>query len=64
MNNTMFNKYGDIVSVKEIMEMIGFGRAKVLRLLQHNEIKSVKVGMKYIVPRQSVIDYLEKEQNA
>lgn len=63
-STNLFSDYNDIVSVKDIMQMIGVGRAKVLKLLQDGKIKSVKMGLKYIVPKQSVIDYLASKEIA
>ena len=63
-STNLFSDYNDIVSVKDIMQMIGVGRAKVLKLLQDGKIKSVKMGLKYIVPKQSFIDYLASKEIA
>ena len=63
-NTNLFTDYNEIVSVKDIMQMIGVGRGKALKLLREGKIKSVRMGLKYIVPKQSVIDYLKSEEIA
>jgi len=54
----MFQDYPDIVSVEQIMNMLGIGKSSVYALLQSNQIHNVKVGRKYIVPKQSVVDFV------
>ena len=52
----MFAEYGDIVSVDDIM--LHIGRSAVYSLLQNGVIRTVKVGRKYIIPKQSVTDFI------
>ena len=52
----MFKSYPDIVSIEQIMIMLNLGKTKVYELLRNNTIKHVKIGKKYIVPKQTVID--------
>ena len=54
----MFAEYGDIVSVDDIMKMLHIGRSAVYSLLQNGVIRTVKVGRKYIIPKQSVTDFI------
>jgi excisionase family DNA binding protein len=56
---SIFNEYGDIVSVDDVMKMLHIGRTAVYTLLQNGSIRSVKVGRKYIIPKQSVIDFVK-----
>jgi excisionase family DNA binding protein len=37
------------------MEMLNLGKSKVYELIRNNSIKHIKVGSKYIVPKNSVI---------
>ena len=55
----MFEKYPDVVEVKELCQMLG-GISKKLayRLLANGEIFSVRVGRSYKIPKMSVIAYL------
>ncbi|MCQ4021927.1 helix-turn-helix domain-containing protein [Ruminococcus sp. zg-924] len=59
----MFKDYEDCVTVDNIRDMLHIGRTKVYRLLREGKIKSVRVGSKYIIPKQCVINYLDKELN-
>ena len=56
---SIFNEYGDIVSVDDVMKMLHIGRTAVYTLLQNGSIRSVKVGRKYIIPKQSVSDFVK-----
>ena len=51
----MFSEYGDIVTVEEVMKMLQIGRVSVYQMLKSGEIRSLKVGKKYVIPKKSVI---------
>ncbi len=61
--NTMFSDYPDVVDVPALREMLG-GISKKLayRLLTDGEIKSVRIGRAYKIPKTSVIDFLLGEE--
>lgn len=56
--DSMFNNYPDIVSIEQIMAMLNLGKSSVYSLLKSSHIRHVRVGRKYIIPKQSVIDFL------
>lgn len=53
-----FEEYGDVVNVTDIQNMLGIGRTLAYSLLRTKTIYSIRVGRKYIIPKQSVIDFL------
>lgn len=55
----MFEKYPDVVEVDDLRVMLG-GISKKLayRLLADQEIRSVRVGRSYKIPKICVIEYL------
>lgn len=59
----MFEKYPDVVEVDDLRVMLG-GISKKLayRLLAEQEIKSVRVGRTYKIPKICVIEYLMGEE--
>ncbi len=59
----MFQEYPDVVSVEEIQQMLRLGKNTVYTLLKNEIIKSIKVGKKYIVPKQYVINFLNSAEN-
>ncbi len=56
----IFSEYDDIVSVDDVMKMLHIGRSNVYKLLRDKEIKSIRIGVKYIIPKKSIIEFLEK----
>ncbi len=38
--------------------MLKIGKNKVYELLKSGEIKSIRIGNKYIIPKKSVIDFV------
>lgn len=54
----MFPEYPDIVTVKELREMLGISR----KLIDYGYIHAVKIGTTLKIPKISVINYvMEKE---
>jgi len=53
----MFNNYPDIVSTNDIAKMLNIGKSSVYALLQSKQIQHVRVGRKYVVPKQAVINF-------
>jgi len=54
----MFDEYPDIITIENLMSMLNIGKSSVYSLLQSNRIKHVRVGRKYIIPKQSVIAFV------
>ena len=55
----MFSEYGDIVTVEEVMKMLQIGRVSVYQMLKSGEIRSLKVGKKYVIPKKSIIELFD-----
>lgn len=55
----MFSEYGDIVTVEEVMKMLQIGRVSIYQMLKSGEIRSLKVGEKYVIPKKSVIELFD-----
>ena len=60
----MFSNYPDIVTVPQVMKMLGIGRNAVYKLLQANEIRHRRIGRRYIIPKQAVIEFINKASDA
>lgn len=58
LDDTMFNEYPDIVSVYQMVEMLGIGLTVAYKLLKAGEIKHKKIGRNYKIPKQSIIQYV------
>ena len=53
----MFRNFPDIVNIQQITEMLNIGKSSAYNLLKTQQIRHVRIGTKYIIPRQSVIDF-------
>lgn len=53
----MLENYKDILTVQELMTIIPIGRNGMYKLLMTNKIRHIRVGNKYLIPKQSVIDF-------
>ena len=58
MNTDFFKNYPDVVTPSDLQIMLNIGRNTVYTILKEGLIKTIKVGKKYIIPKQSVIDFL------
>lgn len=56
----MFNSYPDVLSVKQLCEILDIGKNTAYRLLQSGEIKSIKIGKVYKIPKKEVRRYLSR----
>ena len=58
-NTNMFSSYPDVVTPEDVQHMLRMGRNSVYKLLKEEKIKTVKVGKKYIIPKISVIRFID-----
>ena len=56
--NDIFRDYPDVITVNELQSMLRIGRNKAYELLKTKQIRSIPNGRHYIIPKQSVIDFL------
>ena len=54
----MFDDFPDILSVKDIMNALDIGRNKAYNLLQNNQIKFIRIGTTYKIPKTALIEYV------
>lgn len=57
---TMFNKYNDILTVDELCEVLNIGKNTAYKLLKNGDIKSIKIGRIYKIPKKNVKKYILK----
>lgn len=58
-NKGIFAEYPDVVTPDDLQTMLKIGRNSVYDLLKNKLIKSIRVGKKYIIPKENVIDFLK-----
>lgn len=54
----MFDEYPDVLTVQDVMRALDIGRNKAYYLLKNNTIKSIKIGNKYRIPKQYLIEFV------
>ena len=57
----MFEEFNDVVTVNEMCMMLRIGRNAAYELLQTGEIKNIRVGKKYIIPKQSIVNFVNSK---
>ena len=58
MSKEIFAEYDEILSIEDVMEILHIGKNSVYSLLKSNEIRNIRVGKRYIIPKKSIIDFL------
>ena len=58
----MFPDYPDIVTVKQLREMLGISRQLAYDLINDGELQAIKIGTSFKIPKVSVINYVTEEQ--
>ena len=57
-DNILFSEYPDVVTVDDLQKMLKIGRNSAYDILKAGLIKTIKVGKRCIIPKQSVINFL------
>jgi excisionase family DNA binding protein len=53
----IFKNYPDVLTAEQMCEALGIGIKTGYKLLRNNEIISVKVGRKYLVAKEHLINF-------
>ncbi len=56
--NDMFDEYGAILTVEEVMEILMIGKNGVYDLLNSGEINSFRIGRMHKVPKVALEEYI------
>ena len=56
----IFTNYPDVVSTKQIQEMLHIGRNTAYKLLEGNAVSSIKIERTHKILKAGIIDYLNK----
>ena len=58
----MFPEYPDIVTVRQLREMLGISRQLAYDLINDGELQAIKIGNNFKIPKVSVINFVTEEQ--
>lgn len=55
----IYNDYPDVLTTLDIVEMTGFAKRTVLQLLKDGEIDALRVGGRYMIPKQYLLSFVQ-----
>lgn len=55
-----FTEYPGIVSVDQMTKMLDIGRNTAYKLLNDGSIKSIRIGRVHKIPKQNIINFINK----
>ena len=53
------DKYNDVLSVKDLREILPVGRSAVYELVNKRVIKNLRVGSRILIPKTALIEFLQ-----
>lgn len=57
----MFDEYNDMLSVDDLMEILGVGKNAAYDLLRNGELKCFRLKGRWKIPKESVIEYVRSK---
>lgn len=55
----MFEKWPDIMTVKECQQLLKVGKNTILDLIHSGELDAFRIGRRWKIPKEAVIEYLK-----
>ena len=57
--SVMFTNYPDIINIEQMRDMLGgISLTLAYRLIKKNQIKAMKIGRQYKIPKANIISYI------
>ena len=60
-NKNILEEYEDVLRPEDIQKILHVGRNTVYKVLAEGELKSIRIGNQYRIPKQYVIEFLYPE---
>lgn len=57
-NSRYINDYPDVLTPEETMAVLNIGKNSIYKLLQTGELKSIKIGKQYRIPKKYLLQYI------
>ncbi|AOT72807.1 MerR family transcriptional regulator [Geosporobacter ferrireducens] len=58
-----FSNYPEILNAKMIAEILGIGYIKSLKLIKYSDMKYIKIGNVYRVPKKCFVEWLHSDES-
>ena len=55
------SRYGELLEVGDVMEILGIGKNSAYALFRSGEIKAFRLTRKWKIPKQSVIEFINNQ---
>ncbi len=55
----LLKDYKDVLTIKDLKEILGIGKNKAYELVNNHTIPSFKVGTKYKITKANLLNYLQ-----
>ena len=55
----MLENYRDILTVKDLHDILPICRTAIYKLIREEKIKSVRIGQKILVPKKALIEFID-----
>lgn len=55
---TLLLNYPDVMTVEQVQNLLQIGRTTMYKLIHNNEIKFIRVGKNYRIPKKYLTDFL------
>ena len=59
----MLEQYEEILSIKEVCDILYIGRNRVYELLESSTIKAFRIGNRWKIPKAAVQEYILSQSN-
>ncbi len=56
----MLEQFPDILTVKDLQEILSVGRSKAYTILHSGELQYITIGRQIRIPKKYLLDYLQK----
>lgn len=57
----ILDSYADVLTVNDVMNILHIGRNKAYELLRSKVIPSIRIGKKYVIPKNLMIEFLSNQ---
>lgn len=60
LNSKMLRGCSDLMTPKQVQDILQIGRGKMYKLINNNQLKVLRIGREYRIPKAYLLDYLNE----